>query len=162
MSAIQINPEHLGPAVRRAFLAEAIFHICTIPLVTHTRQYLSLFFLRPSDITPAVLFFARVFAGLILFGMTPALLYGVPNTAKAIASRRATYVMLAGTEVYLIPLLLVELSRGGTLKKGAVFSMGTTAGLMSLLVTPFLFRLYVLFVKPDMMGRLEEVKDKRA
>ena len=144
--------------VRVAFLAEALFHVVTIPLITRPYGYLSFFMVRPADITLATQFFARVFAGLILFGMSPLLLYGVPNTKRAIGSRRATYIMLAGTEIYLIPLLLIELSKGGQHDHGAALTVVATIGLMSLLVLPFAFRMYALFVKPVMMGDLEDSK----
>lgn len=66
--------------------------------------------------------------------------------------------MLAGTEIYLIPLLLIELSKGGQHDQGAALTAVATIGLMSLLVLPFAFRIYALFVNPEMMGDLESSK----
>lgn len=154
MSALTFPKHDPATTVRRAFLGEALFHMVTIPLLSHPKEYMGLFILRPEEITLTTIFFIRIFAGLIIFGMTPALLHGLPLTDWAIHSRRATYTMLAGTEVFLIPLLIAELLKEGDVKNGAVLSPQVTLGLMTLLVVPFSFRIYALYVKPEMMGRV--------
>jgi hypothetical protein len=148
-----------------AFLAEACFHIITIPLLTHPSTYMSLFVLAPPSVLsdPFCRFMTRVFAAIIIFGMTPGLLYGLRNTKSSTQARRSTYILLAGTEVYFIPFLLVELAKGGDVRKGAVLSVKMTIVLLGALGLPLMFRLYALFVRPEMMGpgNVKEVGSKK-
>ncbi|KAK1925248.1 hypothetical protein DB88DRAFT_185921 [Papiliotrema laurentii] len=157
-ASIQLDPTCTGSTVRRAFLLEALLNLGSFPLVTHTRFCLSLLLNNPSDINPSSILFARLFGGIVVAVLTPALLCGYRNTRQGIESRRPVYIALGLGECALIPLLLGEaMKKGG---RGAALSPLGALGAVSLLVPPLLWRIYVLYVKPEMLGRYTEVKDE--
>lgn len=66
------------------------------------------------------------------------------------------YTALGGAEVVLIPMLMNEVMKGGT--RDAVLGYWTALmGVLSV-TPPLLWRIWVLFVKPEMLGRYKEVK----
>ncbi|WVR04201.1 hypothetical protein IAU60_001201 [Kwoniella sp. DSM 27419] len=141
--------------VRKAFLLEAIANLCSFPLVTNTRTVLSLLLLNPAHINPSTILFARLFGGIVIGGLTPPLLAGATNTKNGIESRRVVYLLLGVGELLLIPLLLLEGSKQG---HAAALSPRAAYGAIMLLAPPLLWRLYILFVRPDMLGRYTEPK----
>ncbi|KAK7190987.1 hypothetical protein DPSP01_009187 [Paraphaeosphaeria sporulosa] len=113
--AIIPDPNQNGSIIRKAFLLEAIANLFTIPLISNTRFILSLLLLHPSDINPASILFARLFGGIIVGGLTSALLIGATNSWNGIEFRRTTYVLLGLGEAFLIPMLALEAAKeGGT------------------------------------------------
>ena len=149
------DPTQDGSTIRKAFLIEAIANLFTIPLITNTRFTLSLLLNNPSrDINPSLVLFARLFGGLIVGGLTSALLAGTTNTRNGIESRRPTYMLLGIGEAALIPMLVLELIEGGG--PGAALSTKVAGASLACLVPPLLWRLYVLFVRPDLLGRYTE------
>ncbi|KAF2441471.1 hypothetical protein P171DRAFT_475001 [Karstenula rhodostoma CBS 690.94] len=151
--AIIPDPNQNGSTIRKAFLLEAIANLFTIPLITNTRFILSLLLLHPSDINPASVLFARLFGGIIVGGLTSALLIGATNTRNGVESRRPTYVMLGLGEALLIPMLALEAAKGG---RDAALSTAVAVGSIGTLLPPLVWRGYVLFVRPDLLGRYRE------
>jgi hypothetical protein len=153
--AIVPDPNHTGSTIRKAFLLEAVANLFTIPLVTNTRFVLSFLLLHPSDINPASILFARLFGGIIVGGLTSALLAGATNTRNGIESRRPTYLMLGLGEALLIPMLALEAAKGG---RDAALSTTVAVGSIGMLLPPLLWRCYVLSVRPDLLGRYREAE----
>ncbi|KAF1936557.1 hypothetical protein EJ02DRAFT_358837 [Clathrospora elynae] len=152
---IKPDPNQDGSIIRKAFVAEALANLFTIPLITHTRSTLPLLLNNPSrDINPSSIFFARLFGGLIVGGLTSALLAGATNTRNGIESRRPTYLLLGMGEVLLIPLLVLELLEDGGV--GAALSIKAAVAGIACLVPPLVWRLYVLCLKPDLLGKYTE------
>lgn len=89
-------------------------------------------------------------------GLTPGLLYGYQNTRRGIDSRRQVYIALGLGECILIPLLVAEASKGGG--RDAALSVSAALGAILLLAPPLIWRVYVLFIKPEMVGRYTELK----
>lgn len=89
-------------------------------------------------------------------GLTSALLAGATNTRNGVESRRPTYMLLGLGEAVLIPTIVLDLLEGGG--PGAALSKKVAAASVACLVPPLLWRLYVLFVKPDLLGRYTEEK----
>jgi hypothetical protein len=145
-----------GSTIRKAFLAEAIANLFTIPLITNTRWTLSLLLNHPSHINPTSILFARLFGGIVVGGLTSALLAGYSNTCNGIESRRVVYLMLGLGEAMLIPVLLLEALKGGS--KDAALSVKVAVGSILCLAPPLIWRLYVLVVRPDLLGRYTEGK----
>ncbi|KAF2029404.1 hypothetical protein EK21DRAFT_22630, partial [Setomelanomma holmii] len=145
------DPEHNGSIIRKAFLLEATANLFTIPLITHTRFILSYLLLRPSDINPSSILFARLFGGIVVFGLTSALLAGASNTRNGIESRRPTYLLLGLGEACLLPILGLEVAKGGG--KGAALGVKTAVVCMGMLAPPLLWRVYVLGFRPELLGR---------
>ncbi|RSH93251.1 hypothetical protein EHS25_007605 [Saitozyma podzolica] len=135
-TSAQIDPEHTGSIVRRAFLLEAVLNLFTIPLVTNTRTALSILLARPAQINPASVLFARLFGGLVVGGLTPLLIHGYRNTVSGIESR------------------LHEAVKGGG--PDAALTVGGAVGPILCLAPPLMWRVYVLFVSPELVGRYRE------
>jgi Na+-driven multidrug efflux pump len=153
--SITPDPQQNGSTIRKAFVAEALANLFTIPLITNTRWTLSLLLNNPArHINPTSVLFARLFGGLIVGGLTSALFAGATNTRNGIESRRPTYLMLGVGEALLIPILVLELLKGGG--PGAAISKKVAGASIALLVPPLLWRLYVLFVRPDLLGKYTE------
>jgi hypothetical protein len=148
------DPKQDGTTIRRAFLLEAALNLFTIPLITNTRFILSYILLHPSDINPSSILFARLFGGLIVGGLTSALLVGATNTRNGIESRRPTYLLLGLGESCLLPILAIEASKRGS--ADAALSVGMAVGVIGMLAPPLVWRLYVLGVRPDLLGKYTE------
>jgi hypothetical protein len=154
------DPKQDGSTIRKAFLAEAIANLFTIPLITNTRWTLSLLLNNPArDINPTSVLFARLFGGLVVGGLTSALLAGATNTRNGIESRRPTYLLLGVGEALLIPMLVLELLEGGG--PSAAISKKVAGASIACLVPPLLWRLYVILVRPDLLGRYTEEEESK-
>ncbi|ORY24887.1 hypothetical protein BCR39DRAFT_545725 [Naematelia encephala] len=153
--SIELDPLHNGATVRRAFLLEAILNLCSFPLLTHPHIVLPYILKHPDQLNTSTLLFARLFGGLIIGGLTPALLAGYPNTRNAIESRKTVYILLGLGEVVLIPLLLLEGLKSG---KQQALTLRATMGAVACLAPPLLWRIYVLFWNKGLLGRYREVK----
>ncbi|EAT77515.1 hypothetical protein HBI56_197630 [Parastagonospora nodorum] len=151
------DPSQDGSTIRKAFILEAAANLFTIPLITNTRFVLSFLLLRPSHINPTSVLFARLFGGLVVGGLTSALLAGATNTRNGIESRRPTYLLLGLGEACLLPILAMEASKGGSVD--AALSVKTALVCMGMLAPPLVWRLYVLFLRPDLLGKYVETKD---
>ena len=153
---IELDPQHDGSVVRKAFLIESILNLFSIPLITNTRTVLSYALRNPAHINPASIFFSRLFGGLIVGGLTSALWAGLPNTITGIESRKIVYITLGMGEVLLIPIIALEAMKGGG--ADAALTVRGCLATIACLLPPLLWRGYVLFVRPEMMGRYREVK----
>jgi len=152
--SITPDPTYTGSTIRKAFLAEAIANLFTIPLITNTRSTLSFLLLRPAHINPTSILFARLFGGLVVGGLTSALLAGATNTRNGIESRRPVYLLLGVGEALLIPILLLEWFKDGG--RDAALSKKVAGMSIAMLAPPLIWRLYVLCVRPDLLGRYSE------
>jgi hypothetical protein len=150
------DPAHTGSVIRKAFVLEALANLFTIPLITNTRFVLSFLLLHPSHINPTSILFARLFGGIIVGGLTSALLVGATNTRNGIESRRPTYLLLGMGEVCLLPMLVLEAAKGNG--ADAAISVKAAVVSMGMLAPPLMWRLFVLFVKPELLGRYTETK----
>lgn len=150
------DPEQNGSTIRKAFFLEAAANLCTIPLVTNTHFTLSFLLNNTADLNSASILFARLFGGIVVGGLTSALLAGSTNTRNGIESRRPTYLMLGLGEAFLIPIFLLELLKDGSLDAAISKKVAMTS--IVCLVPPFVWRMYVLCVRPDILGRYKEDK----
>jgi len=155
------DPTVNGSTIRKAFVLEAIANLFSIPIITNTRSVLSAILAHPSrDINSTSILLARILGGLVVSGLTSALLVGATNTRNGIESRRPVYMLLGLGEGALIPILILDLLEGGG--EGAALSQKAAAGSVACLVPPLLWRLYVLFVRPDLFGRYTEETEQGA
>lgn len=159
---IQLDPSAPGETVRQAFLLESILNLFTLPFIFAPRTILSWIMLDPSQaVNPGPVLWARCFGGLVVGALTPALWCGLPRTRRALESRRTVYLLLAGGELALVPLLVDQALKGGQTERGAAISVKVAVMAMGGLIPPFLWRMWVLFVRPEMLGRYREVERKR-
>lgn len=153
---IVLSKTHNGSLVRKAFFIESILNLGVLPVITHPHAVLSAILIDKSQVTPATILLARVFSGLVVAGLNTALWMGLPNTRNAIESRRTTYYTLGMGEAIIIPMLLVEAAKKGGID-AALSVHACWAGIASL--APLLiWRAYVLFVDPNMLGQYKEIK----
>lgn len=87
-------------------------------------------------------------------GLTSALLAGYTNTRNGIESRRPTYLLLGMGEACLIPLLVNEMLKDGG--RNAAISKKVAGVSIGMLLPPLLWRLHVLVLRPDLLGRYTE------
>ena len=159
---VQLDPHHTGKTIRKAFLLESILNLFTLPLIFFPRPILSFLLLNPEkDLNNAVTFFARCFGGLVVGALTPALWCGLPNTKSSIESRRTTYILLAGGEIFLIPLLISQALKGGDVASGAAISPMVAVLAMGGLVPPLAWRGYVLLARPELLGKYRDLGVKQ-
>ncbi|WVQ63780.1 uncharacterized protein L199_001934 [Kwoniella botswanensis] len=144
--------DHSGPVVRKVFLLEAFLNLLSLPLITNTRTVLSYLLRNPAHINASSILFARLFGGIIIGGLTTGLLYG----AAHIPSRRAVYWTLGMGEVFLIPILALESTnpQSALTRKTALASIG-------LLAPPLAWRVYLLYMRPEWIGRERAGKNER-
>lgn len=161
--SITPDPSVDGSPIRKAFLIEATANLASIPMITNTSFVLSLILKNPSDINPSTILFTRLFGGIVVGGLTSGLLAGYSNTRNGIESRRIVYMMLGLGEALMIPVLVNEMFKDG---REAAISKKVAGSVISMLLPPLLWRLYVLFIRPDLLGRYTESdgegKSKRA
>jgi hypothetical protein len=163
---VQLDPHHAGATIRKAFLLESILNLFTLPLIFFPRPILSYLLLnfdptKNSSQNNATVFFAQCFGGLVVGALTPALWCGLPNTKSAIESRRTTYILLAGGEILLIPLLISQALKGGDVARGAAISPLVAVLAMGGLVPPLVWRGYVLLGRPELLGKYRDLDGKQ-
>ncbi|KAF1923917.1 uncharacterized protein M421DRAFT_74035 [Didymella exigua CBS 183.55] len=151
---IMPDPINDGSIIRKAFLAEAFANLFTIPLITNTSWVLSLILNHPSDINPSSILFARLFGGLVISGLTSALLAGYMNARNGIESRRPTYLLLGIGEALLIPILVSEMLKDGG--RAAAVSKKVAGVSIGMLLPSLLWGIYVMGFRPDLLGRYTE------
>jgi hypothetical protein len=154
--AIELDPTNNGETVRKAFMIEAFLNLGTLPLITHPRTILPYLLTHPNQINPTTIFFARLVGIIIVAALTPGLFAGARNTRNGIESRSPMYIALGGAELILIPMLVNQASKGG----GHDSILGYKTAILGLLgvTPPLLWRMVVLFFKPQLLGRYREAK----
>lgn len=155
--AIELDPQNNGEYVRKAFLIEGYLNLATIPLITHPRFILPYLLNRPYEINDTTVFFARLFGVIVVAALSPGLFAGARNTRNAIESRSIVYIMLGGAELLLVPMLLIEALKGS---RDAVLGYRTAVTGVLSIATALVWRAYVLFVRPDSLGRYREIKSE--
>lgn len=155
---IEMDPRHDGEYVRKAFLIEGCLNLGTIPIITHPRFVLPYLLNRPGDVNSSTVFFARLFGIIVVAALSPGLFIGARRSSNAIESRCIVYIILGGAELLMVPMLLNEARLGSS--RSAVLGRTTAIiGAISMAI-PLVWRLYVLFIRPDLLGRYREVKPR--
>ena len=154
---IVIDPHLRGTVIKRAFAIESLLNLTSIIAITHPREVLSRILLHPNHINPASILFIRLIGSLFIAGCTTPLVFGLTDTKRGIEIRRPAYYALGLGEVFFIPLLLADVMKARENPKEAVLSV--KAGLIAIgaLLPPLLWRVYVLFVRPEMFGKYRVV-----
>jgi hypothetical protein len=154
--SIELDPQNDGATVRKAFIFEGFLNLGTLPLITHPRTILPYLLAHPNQVNSTSVFFARLFGIIVVAALTPGLWSGARNTRNGIESRSVMYKALGGAELVLIPMLMNEVIKGG----GYDAVLGYKTALMGVLsvTPPLLWRIWVLYVKPELLGRYREVK----
>lgn len=154
---IEVDPKHDGDVVRKAFLIEGCLNLGTLPLITHPRLILPYLLNHPHHVNATTVFFARLFAIVIVGALSPGLFAGARNTRNAIESRSIVYMILGGAEVLLIPFLANEVLKRN--RPDAVLGHRTALIAVFSITPPLLWRIFVLFARPDLLGRYRETRE---
>jgi len=148
-----------GSTIRKAFLIEATANLASIPMITNTTAVLSFILKNPADINPSTILFTRLFGSIVVGGLTAGLLTGATNTRNGIESRRIIYLMLGMGEALMLPILVREMLKDGV---DAAISKKVAGSVVGMLLPPLLWRLYVLVLRPDLLGRYTEEGDEKS
>jgi len=151
---VELDPSADGTVMRYALVTEAAFNIIgATGMMLYPSEFLSLMVTNQSQVTAASASLMQWLGGLV-YGLTVPLLLCLPNTRTAIESRPTVYHTLLAGEGVLIPLLMYQASAspsfGLTWKALFVCSLNMAG--------PCLWRLFVLFRRPELMGRYRDVR----
>jgi hypothetical protein len=154
--AVEVDPTAPGTFIRYAMAIEGTLNILAgVPMLFYPSIFLSLMAKSPAvytSVSPSTAMFQWI--GALILGITPQLFLALPNTRRAIESRRMVYISLGAGELALIPLFLWQASRDSG------FTSTALGNAVVMLAPALLFRGYVLFVKPSLMGRYRDVVKK--
>ena len=146
----RLDPSHPGTVIRYAFAIEAIANIIGgTCMLLYPASLLSLAVANPVLDVNRTSTALLQWLGCLVFGLTPQLVLGLANTRSAIESRPMVYLTLLAGEGFLIPMFFWQAVSAGS-------SGITPRALMvctSTLVGPVLWRLWVLLVRPEWLGR---------
>ncbi|KLO81608.1 uncharacterized protein LW93_6759 [Fusarium fujikuroi] len=151
--SMEIDPSASGTIVRIISVAESTFNILlAIPMVFNAEKAFKRMYSTddPSAASHAVP--VMQLFGISLAAMTVPIALGIPNKAGAVETRRVTYRMLASFEGMALPLLfwqawVVGETNSGIYPTKLTWGSGLAMGVM------FGFRVFVLFMKPEWMGK---------
>lgn len=151
---VQVDPAAPGTVMRYALAIEAGFNIVgATGMILYPSRFLSPMVTNQSQVSAASASLVQWVGGL-LFVLTVPILLCTPNTRRAIESRPTVYYTLLAGEGTLIPILLYQAAAapdsGLTPKALLLFSSG--------LVMPLAWRLFVLFKRPEWMGRYRDAR----
>lgn len=148
-----------GTLIRYAFGVEAVLNIVSgTGMLMYPEQ--SLAFLVEDPITDINRFsIAQIqWIAMFVYCLTAPLLLGIPNTRTAIESRPIIYWTLFSGELFLISLFIHQANAGASMGIGS-----STLYMMCGSLAPLaLWRLFVLFVRPDFMGRYIDNEIKKS
>lgn len=148
-----IDPSAPGTIVRIVLAAESAYNIfLAIPMIFDAKEALGRMYL--SDGKSAAPHAASIFQlfGISLAAMTVPMVLAIPNKPGAVETRRTTYQMLASFETLALPLSFWQAWVAGEAGSGlnpskVIWGLGLGMGVA------LGFRAWVLFVKPEWMGK---------
>ncbi|MCJ1285605.1 hypothetical protein MMC26_004946 [Xylographa opegraphella] len=148
---ISLDPSAPGTIMRSALLIEALSNILgAIPMIFLTRPLLTL--ISSSAPSPLAVSLTQWLGGLIC-GLAAPLLLAYPNTRRAIESRTTVYWTLGAGEGALVPLMLWQYMSQG---QGSGLPGGFLLGAAGVLGATAAWRLWVMLVRPEWMGRYRD------
>lgn len=151
--SMEIDPSAPGTIIRIILAAESAFNVfLAIPMIFDAKEALGRMYL--SDGKSAAPHAASIFQlfGISLAAMTVPMVLAIPNKTGAVEARRITYQMLASFETLALALSFWQASVLGEAGSGlnpskVIWGLGLGMGLA------LAFRAWVLFVKPEWMGK---------
>ncbi|KAF2189765.1 hypothetical protein K469DRAFT_701021 [Zopfia rhizophila CBS 207.26] len=149
--AVSIDPNAPGTIIRIALAIEALLNITfgTYILLAPT-SFLELLVSYPTSINPLSATLVQFLAA-IIFANTIPLLLAIPNTRRGIEMRVPTYYVLGFSEVGLITLFAyLALAKD---EEDVGLTAKALVNLAGNLVSPLVWRIFVLSKKPEWFGR---------
>jgi hypothetical protein len=154
-ASVEIDPSASGTIVRIVSAAESTFNILlAIPMIFNAERAFKRMYLT-DDLSAAPLAAPVMqLCGISLAAMTVPIMLGIPNKAGAIETRRVTYQMLASFEAMALPLFFWQAWLAGQEGSEIYPTKPTLASGLAMSVT-LGFRVFVLFMKPEWMGKYQ-------
>ncbi|MCJ1294291.1 hypothetical protein MMC34_005849 [Xylographa carneopallida] len=149
---VQIDPSAAGTTIRWALAAEAGINALTSAfMIFKPSTLLQMISVSSSSPDPVAAAMLQWLGGLTLALIAP-LLLAFPNTKSGIESRPVVYATLLSMEVALLPLITWQAMTGHTLSSKSLVNVAAT------FIGPILWRLWILWYRPELMGRYTEDK----
>jgi hypothetical protein len=151
--SVEIDPSAPGTIIRIALAAESAFNVfMAIPMIFNAKEALGRMYLSDGNpVAPHAASMMQLF-GISLAAMTVPMVLAIPNKVGAIETRRTTYQMLSSFEVFALPLSCWQAWFAGEAGSGlnpdkVIWGLGMGMGVA------LGFRVWVLLVKPEWMGK---------
>lgn len=152
MSSLKLSKTHTGTIIRSAFALECAANVLfASTVILYPDWALESMVRSPQFITPTTTFLLQT-TGTMLYALSVPLAACLPNTPRAVSSRRIVYYTLGAGEMFLIPLMVYKAVTGEDtgLERGTLWS--AVANLAPILA----WRVFTLVWKPHWFGLLEE------
>lgn len=150
--SVALDPSAPGTIMRYALATEATSNVLgAIPMIFLPRTLL--LFVSPSQEPSYLAISLTQWLGALVLGLTAPLVLAYPNTRRGLETRPTVYWTLGVGEAAATGVMLwqyLSKGEGSGMKEG--FLVGATAVLSSLVV----WRMWVLMVKPEWMGRYDD------
>ncbi|KAF5567279.1 amidohydrolase family [Fusarium napiforme] len=153
--SVEIDPSASGTIVRIVSAAESTFNILlAIPMIFNAEKAFKRMYLTDNPSAAPLAAPVMQLCGISLAAMTVPMMLGIPNKAGAVEKMRSTYQMLASFEAMAVPLLFWQAWLPGEDGSGVYPTKLTLASGLAMSVV-LGFRAFVLFMKPEWMGRYQ-------
>ncbi|CAD0093450.1 unnamed protein product [Aureobasidium vineae] len=154
---IEVDPSAPGNVMRYALGFETMANaIGGTWMVFFPQSFLGMLVNSSSDITPTAVTWTQV-TGALVYALATPLILGIPNTKRGIESRAPTYYTLSAGEVGVVAVALYKAIVYGD---DSGWSRNALLAASSVLAPTLAWRFYVLFGKPEWIGRYREVARK--
>lgn len=149
-STVEMDPTTPGTFIRYAMAIEGALNILgALPMLLIPATLLHHITTSPLEVIDTSVALLQWIGALIL-GITPQLFLAIPNTRTAIESRRMVYLTLGAGELSLPAVFMLQAYGSNA---GVRITRNALVLATGILVPLVLFRSYVLFAKPSLLGR---------
>lgn len=154
---VEVDPSAPGNVMRYALGFETMANAFGGTwMVFFPQSFLGMLVNSSSDITPAAVTWTQV-TGALVYALATPLVLGIPNTRRGIESRAPTYYTLAAGEVGVVAVALYKAFAFGD---ASGWSRNALLAASAVLAPTLAWRFYVLFGKPEWIGRYREISRK--
>ncbi|KAG9689473.1 hypothetical protein KCU95_g8009, partial [Aureobasidium melanogenum] len=154
---IEVDPSAPGSVMRFALGFETVANVVGGTwMVFFPQSFLGMLVNSPSDMTPTAVTWTQV-TGALVYALAAPLVLAFPNSRRGIESRAPAYYTLGAGEVGVTAVTLYKAFADGG---DSGWTKNALLGASSALLPALAWRLYVLFGKPEWIGRYREVSRK--
>jgi hypothetical protein len=156
---VEVDPSAPGTVMRGALAFEAMANaIGGTWMVFFPQRFLNLLVSSPMQITGAAVTWTQLTGSLVYALATPVIM-GIPNSRRGIESRAPTYYTLAAGEVGVVA---VAMYKAFVFGDSSGWSRSALLAVCATLLPTLAWRFYVLFWRPEWIGRYRELSSRKA